>query len=141
MSLNLKYNSVSIKNVPEYCFSLVRGVFLPPIEDPVWNPQSASLPATPPSVLVSVFLHYMPRTRPSSVFSSLHTPLLTLASRISQIFSYLILGTLLVVSSWVPSIGLENVNLLQRLNEIHTFGTAKLHTGKKTYLWFILVWI
>ncbi|XP_023617872.1 interphotoreceptor matrix proteoglycan 2 [Myotis lucifugus] len=29
----------------------VRGVFLPPTEDPVWNPQSASLPATPPSVL------------------------------------------------------------------------------------------
>ncbi|XP_054568235.1 interphotoreceptor matrix proteoglycan 2 [Eptesicus fuscus] len=29
----------------------VRGVFLPPAEDLVWNPQSASLPATPPSIL------------------------------------------------------------------------------------------
>ncbi|XP_059543990.1 interphotoreceptor matrix proteoglycan 2 [Myotis daubentonii] len=29
----------------------VRGVFLPPTEDPVWKPQSAGLPATPPSVL------------------------------------------------------------------------------------------
>ncbi|CAK6441586.1 unnamed protein product [Pipistrellus nathusii] len=29
----------------------VRGVFLPPTEDLMWNPQSASLPATPPSIL------------------------------------------------------------------------------------------
>lgn len=141
--MSLKFLSLkSIKNVLEYCFSSVRGVFLPAAEDLVWNPQSASLPTTPPSILVSVFLHYMPRTRPSSFFSSLHTPLLTLASRISQVFSYIIPGTLfLVVSSWVPSIGLENVNFLQCLNEIHTFGIAKLHTGKKTYLWFILVWL
>ncbi|KAK1343811.1 hypothetical protein QTO34_014364 [Cnephaeus nilssonii] len=48
----------------------VRGVFLPAAEDLVWNPQSASLPATPPSILVTLMPTELLSKREKQVASS-----------------------------------------------------------------------
>lgn len=82
--------------------SSVRGVLLPQSDDQVWNTQSSSLQESLPSILVSMFLCFMPRTRPSKA-SLLHALICLLWHHeflklfLFQIFSYIILGTLFIV--------------------------------------------